>query len=379
VPAGDEEVGVVLRILDRHVLREFLLYVLLGLSTFIGLYLIVDLFEKIDTFVDHRASAKLILSYYAFSLPVIAIQVLPIAMLLGAILSFGQMRKFNEITAMQSCGVSPLRISAPALLLAALITVGAFAVAEKVVPDAYRQCEETIEVKIKKKRPPESLGRSDIHYMGRGGRVFVAKQFDPRRPELNEVSIQFYRLPEDSPAAGSRTMWKRIDARRARWRDDGLLHIESGYLRVFREGVEQLAAFRNYGDSRMVERPDEFLHVENDPFRMSRAQLSDYIHRIREGGARVHKYLVDYHLRAAFPFANLVMVLLGTCLSLRVLRGTVALGFGISISLGFAYYGFLRVGQALGYTGHLDPLLAAWLGNIFFGAVGTLLFWKTNR
>ncbi|MCK4412136.1 MAG: LptF/LptG family permease [Candidatus Eisenbacteria sp.] len=363
-----------LRILDKHVLREFLLYVLLGISTFVGLYLIVDLFEKIDTFVDHRASAELILAYYLYSLPVIVIQVLPIAMLLAAILAFGQLRKFNEITAMQSCGISPLRISAPVLVLAAVITLGAFAVAEGVVPDAYRHREQTIEVKIKKKRPPESLGRSNIHYMGRGGRIYVAKQFDPRRPELSEVSIQFFLSDSSGPR-----MWKRIDASRARWRDDGMLHVENGYLRTFEGNTERLAAFRRYGDSRMEERPEEFLRVENDPFLMSRRELSNYIHRIREGGARVHKYLVDYHLRAAFPFANFVMVLLGTCLSLRVLRGTVALGFGISLSLGFAYYGFLRVGQALGYTGYLPPLLSAWLGNIFFGAIGTFLFWKSNR
>ena len=56
-----------------------------------------------------------------------------------------------------------------------------------------------------------------------------------------------------------------------------------------------------------------------------------------------------------------------------------ALGFGISISLGFAYYGFLRVGQALGYNGALPPLLAAWMGNLVFLVVGGLLFWKMNR
>jgi lipopolysaccharide export system permease protein len=56
-----------------------------------------------------------------------------------------------------------------------------------------------------------------------------------------------------------------------------------------------------------------------------------------------------------------------------------ALGFGLSIFLGFAYYGFLRAGQALGYTGHVPPALAAWMGNLVFGIVGGLLFWRANR
>ena len=363
-----------LTILDRHVLREFILYVLLGLCAFVGIYLVVDLFEKIDTFVDYHAETGAVLAYYVHNLPVILVQVLPIAMLLGAVLAFGQMRKFNEITAMQNCGLSPLRISAPVLVTGLLVSAASFGLGEHLVPPAYRQREETLEVTIKKKRPAESLGRSDVYYMGRGGRIYVADQFNPRLPGLTGVSIQQLRSQGTRP-----TLWKRVDAESGRWGPQGYIQLENGSVRLFQDDKEIMALFRRYGDSRFVEQPDEFLRIENDPFRMSRGQLSDYIGRIREGGARVNKYLVDYHLRAAFPAANFIMVLLGTCLSLRIIRGTLALGFGISISLGFAYYGFLRVGQALGYTEHLSPLLAAWLGNLVFGVLGGLLFWRSNR
>jgi lipopolysaccharide export system permease protein len=362
-----------LRILDRHVLREFVLYLLLGLVTFMGIYLVVDLFEKIDIFVDHKASATLILTYYLYNLPVIAIQVLPVAMLLGAILSFGQMRKLNEITAMQSCGCSPLRITLPLLVLALAITLGAYVVSEEVVPGSYERQQETLDVKIKKKRPSRKLGRSKIHYMGRGGRVYVAKQFQPNPPIMIDVSVQQFRAED-----GKQRLHRRVDASRARWQD-GAWQMENGFLRLFAAGTEVATEFHKYMDSRYEEEPDEFARPESDPFHMNRRDLRDYIRRIREGGAQVHQYEVDYHLRAAFPLANLIMVLLGTCLSLRIVRGTVALGFGISISLGFAYYGFLRVGQALGYTGQVPPLLAAWLGNIVFGGGGGFLFWRLNR
>jgi len=363
-----------LKILDRHVLREFVLYLLLGLSAFVGIYLIVDLFEKIDTFVDYHAETGAIVTYYLLSLPVIVLQVLPIAMLLGAVLAFGQMRKFNEISAMQSCGLSPLRITAPVLILGLLVSAASFAVSEGFLPGAYRQREETLEVTIKKKRPAEAIGSTDVYHMGRSGRVYVAKRFDAVRAELTDLSIEQLRS-----ADGYARLWKRSDALRARWRPEGFLELEQGRLRVFSGETETMASFRRYGDSRFIEQPDEFIHVRSDPFLMSRRQLQDYIHRIGEGGARVSKHLVNYHLRAAFPVANFIMVLLGTCLSLRIMRGTVALGFGISLSLGFAYYGFLRVGQALGYSEVLSPLLAAWLGNIVFGILGGILFWRSNR
>jgi lipopolysaccharide export system permease protein len=361
-------------ILDRHVLREFALSLLLGLCAFVGIYLVVDLFEKIDTFVDHQASTSLIARYYVNKIPLIVVEVLPIAMLLAAILALGQLRRFNEITAMQSCGRSPLRITRPLLIAALCVSAGSYWLGEHVVPGAYRRQQETLDVQIKKKRPESAQGRTEIHYMGRGGRVYIAKQFEPATPSLIDVSVQSF-----SDVEGRQTLSRRLDATSARWREDGLLELRDGRLRLFTGDAERVAAFRSYGDSRMEERPDEFAKMESDPFHMSRRDLRDYIRRVREGGAHVNQFEVDYHLRAAFPAANLIMVLLGSCLTLRVLRGGIALGFGISLSLGFAYYGFLRVGQALGYTGHLAPALAAWLGNIVFGCVGAVLFWRANR
>ena len=179
-----------LKIVDRHLLREFLLYLLLGLSTFVGIFVVVDLFEKIDIFVDHKAPVKLILDYYVSALPVVIVQVLPVAMLLGAILSLGHLRKFNEITAMQSCGLSPLRITRPLLISALLITAAAYVIAEEVVPAAYERQAETLDVKIKKQRPPGSVGRREIYYMGRGGRVYIASVFHPRPPKLSDLSVQ---------------------------------------------------------------------------------------------------------------------------------------------------------------------------------------------
>jgi len=67
---------------------------------------------------------------------------------------------------------------------------------------------------------------------------------------------------------------------------------------------------------------------------------------------------------------SLIMVLLGTSLSLRIVRGgNVALGFGTTIFLGLLLR-VLRAGQALGYNGALPPVVAVWLGNVLFAAIG---------
>jgi lipopolysaccharide export system permease protein len=130
----------------------------------------------------------------------------------------------------------------------------------------------------------------------------------------------------------------------------------------------------------MEEEPSDFARLDEDPFHMNMKTLWLFARRLRESGGETQKHMTNFHIRASFPLADLVMVLLGAALSLRVVRGgNIALGFGLSVSIGFAYFALIRVGQALGYNGDLPPLLAAWLGNLVFGALGLFLFWKVTR
>ena len=58
-----------MRILDRYVIRECLKILGLCLVVFMGVYLVVDLFEKLGRFLEARADAGMILRYYFFRLP----------------------------------------------------------------------------------------------------------------------------------------------------------------------------------------------------------------------------------------------------------------------------------------------------------------------
>jgi len=66
-------------------------------------------------------------------------------------------------------------------------------------------------------------------------------------------------------------------------------------------------------------------------------------------------------------------------LATRLRRGGVAIGFGLSFLLFVAYIGLVRMGQVLGHNGQIPPLLAAWLGNLVFGAGGILLIIKVPK
>ena len=49
------------------------------------------------------------------------------------------------------------------------------------------------------------------------------------------------------------------------------------------------------------------------------------------------------------------------------------------VAISFIYYAFMRSGQALGHNGALPPYIAAWLGDMVFGAVGLVMMFQAQR
>src|SRR3990170_3212857 len=107
-----------MRILDRYVAREFLKIVAMALTVFVGIYVIVDLFEKLGRFLEAGVAPRILFRYYLFSLPDIFFKVMPVAVLLSSLLALGTMARHNELLAMKMGQIGTLRIALPCLALA---------------------------------------------------------------------------------------------------------------------------------------------------------------------------------------------------------------------------------------------------------------------
>ena len=102
-----------MKLLDKYILKEFLRFFIITFFSFILLFIIVDFFEKIRMFLSNNASVSQIASYFIFSIPMIISYILPPAVLLATLITFGSFSKSNEITAMKANGVSIYRICLP--------------------------------------------------------------------------------------------------------------------------------------------------------------------------------------------------------------------------------------------------------------------------
>ncbi|HKQ57674.1 MAG TPA: LptF/LptG family permease [Candidatus Eisenbacteria bacterium] len=361
-----------MRILDRYLFREFASYLVLGLLGFIGIVTVVDVIEKIDVFLDHRAPAALILRYYLCRSPEVIVQTLPVALLLATFLSLGQLNKFGELTAMRSAGLSLGRILAPVFATAALGVLVALTLSEIVVPRANRERDRIYEEQIQRLTQGAPNERADVTYLGSDGKIYYMRLYVISERRMHEVSVQRF-------SAGRLVM--RVDAAEATW-DGRRWAFSSGYVRTFRgrQGEQEEArAFDRLALDDIAEPPENFAREGRKPDQMNYFELRRHVAKMRASGARVANYLVDLNMKLSFPLINFIVILIGAPVATRLRANSVALGFGLAITISFAYYAFMQSGKALGHNGALPPYLAAWLGDIVFGAVGAVMMYRAQH
>ena len=358
-----------MKILDRYLLREFSGYLALGVTGFVVILLVVELFQRIDVFLDQHAPPQTVARYLLLQAPQTIVQILPIAMLLATFLALGQLNKFGELAAMRAAGLSLLRILRPIMALSVLVTLGAFLIDELIVPGANRVRDEVLHEQIERVRTEQPTERADVTYLGEGGRIYIMRLYLIKERRMHEVSLQEFH---------NGALVRRIDADEASWNGSGWT-FSSGVVRTFVGGQEQARPFDRMTVGGIRERPEDFARETRNPDEMSYAELRNYVERLRASWARVAGHLVDLHLKLALPLVNLIVIMIGASVATRLRSQSTALGFGLSIAIAIAYYAFVRMGQAFGHNGALPPYLAAWSGNLVFGGAGAVMLWQAQQ
>ena len=120
------------------------------------LAMIVLILQFVWKYIDELVGKGLSASVITELLLDVSASLLPMAVILGVLLSsimtFGNLGEHSELTALKSSGISLTRIMAPLLILAALITGGAFAVSNYLIPKTNMKFF-TLLLDIRKQRP----------------------------------------------------------------------------------------------------------------------------------------------------------------------------------------------------------------------------------
>lgn len=358
-------------ILQRYLLNTFSRIIALSLSSFCGVYLLIDFFGRVDNFLEHNAKASLYLIYFGAKTPLILSQVLPLAVLMGVFLTLGGFSKTNELTAMRAGGVGLPRIITPVIAIACLIGVGHFMLNEYVVPAGVKKFNHVMRVEVKGK--PASLGKRQNLWFRDRDNMYHADFTGSNTEVLHGISV--YEL-------NANFEHKRfIKAAQAIY-TEGSWYAHNALVREF-DPVTGLLA-REYQSDRLDiglnKTPDDFSSTENEAEEMSYAELSDISQQLEKAGLNNSKYIVDMHTKLAQPLVSIIMALLGIPFALQKSRNiNLGLGITICIMIGMAFFVTQSTLIAFGYAEILPPILAAWSADVIFLLLSIFLILSTRE
>jgi lipopolysaccharide export system permease protein len=351
----------VIRLLDRYVMRQFLGTFTLMIVGLPVLFVIFDVTDRVERYLNRGLPPGDVALSYVYEFPKYVLWSFPIAALIATVFTIGSMTRHQELVAAKAGGVSFHRLVRPILGLGAALMAAALILGE-IVPLTNQRAAE-----LRGEHRRLTNFRSNFVFSTESGQSLAVRRLDADNQQMFGVVV------ETSGRDGSPGVHQ--VAERASWSPGGGWSMENGTLRLLAEdGREASFTFQSARLATLRETPSELLADPKEPDEMRYDELTRAIATIQRSGGNVNELLVKRAQKIAIPVAVLIIILFGAPLVTSSQRGGAAFGLGLSLAITLVYMMLFRVGQAVGSSGAMDPLLAAWLPNLVFAAAGLVFF-----
>lgn len=356
-------------LISRYICSHFIGYFCGGLAGCAGLLLLVEVFDRIDTFIGRQVWWLDAVQYLIFKLPWMMYQMVPAACLLASVMTFSTMNKHQETVALRAHGLSPLRLTRPLFVLGGLICVLLLLAQEYLLPYTNQSHLLIWRTRIQRVKVDRQLGlfkKGQVWYRS-PERVWSAQRSVPLEQRLLGVTIY------EMDAQGS--IRQRYDAVEARADAQGWL-LSQGIRRTFTaDGLfagppERFETYR----AAFPERLEIMSAVRKELEELSLSETIAYAREAQQHGTLEARYWVEFHAKLAYAALCILMAGFGMPLVLHMNRnGGTTLALSLTLLCGFAYVIVHNLILALGYNGRLPPAVAAWAANSLFGGGGAYL------
>jgi lipopolysaccharide export system permease protein len=353
-----------LKIIDWYIIKKFLGTFLYAITLIILIVIIFDLSEKIDDFIEKSAPIyDILFVYYLNFIPYFVNLFSPLFTFIAVIFFTSRMAFNTEIIAILSAGVSFRRLLLPYFLSAIIIAILSVYLSNVLIPQANRKRLDFENTYVKTQR---QFRDRDIHMQIRPGEFIYLESFNDRMNIGYKFSLE--RITDGE-------LTYKIIADRAEWVDSiKTWSIRNYYVRSI-NGYEETLTSGNRMDTVLNFSPVDFIQNLKDVETMNFRELQEFIDNERlKGSENIRFFLVEKHRRIAFPFATLVLTLIGVSLSSRKVRGGIGIHLGVGITLSFSFILFMQISTTFATNGNLPASVAVWIPNIFFAILGVYLF-----
>lgn len=350
-------------ILKRYILWEFIKTYALTVGGLVGMFIVIDGFERMDEFVNKNAPVSDFLIYYFLKIPFILSYMAPQSILVATVITLATLSRNNEFTAMKACGIGVTGLTLPIIGFSAFLTLSLLICNEFVTPVTSQKMNYVYNIKVRGAVDQSKQARDRLWIRSANGSIWNINQYDPVKFHMRGVSL--YTFHPSRP-----DIRHRIDAQSASW-NGKQWEFFNGYSRFIKsDGVNTTRYFKKEIFP-VLEKPADFKKLQKRPEEMSVRYMYATIQKQEKEGLDATRTWIDLNQKLSYPFISVVLALIGIPLSIRTSRkGGLLFCVWISLVTGFIFSFFYALGISFGYKGVFSPVLAAWGPCLLFICIG---------
>ena len=346
-----------MKLLTRYILRQNLYLLLLICGIGIGVYVFIELFDRLDDFLEAGVGAGSIAAYFLYRTPFILSQIFPAVFLVALMVQLGLMLRNRELLALEACSVSPGAVARSVLWYALALCLTQFVFSEVLGVSGHREAQRIWNEEVRNRQT--AMRRLSDVWFREGGRIVHMGSVVPAAGEGSALTV-YVQAGDDSGRIAEVIRARVFHAVPGDW-------ILQDVKRVFPDSFEVRHEERTVLDldtdvaSFLVIDPKTKL--ESLPL----WQLGGEIRRLKDSGSNIERLLTAWHMKLAYAASVPVMALIA--LAAISVFGTLYVIIPVGLVTTFCYYGLFVLCASAGEKGLVPPVLAAWAANAMFAAL----------
>lgn len=359
-----------MKILDKYILKRYLLTFAVMILLFIPISIMAHLAEQIGKMQDNEAPLNEIIEYFGNFTIYIGSQLLPIFLFLSIIFFTSKLASNTEIVAILSSGVSYGRFLRPYLIGASIVAALMFIMSMYLVPKASLGFNE-FKFKYLKRGGAERVTENIFTQLNKNDFIYVSS-FDPARQM--GYNFTFERFDDDN------NLKFKMAATNIRWiADDTLYRLTNYKKRSVTDSLEIVETKRRL-DTLFNFKIDDLTPVSYVAETKNLVELNKFIKDQREKGAsNINRYVLVKYKRWALPISAFILTIIAVAVSSVKRRGGMGINLAFGIFVAFIFIFFDRVFGTLAEQSGLNPLVAVVVPNVFFGILAFYLLQRAKR
>ncbi|MGL4403273.1 MAG: LptF/LptG family permease [Fusobacteriaceae bacterium] len=351
-----------MKIIERYILDELKMPVMMGVSIFTFIFLIDIIVAMMENIIVRGISLIDTLRLLSFYLPPILSQTIPMGIFLGVMVTFSKFTRNSESIAIASMGMGIKKTLRPILLLSGVATLFIFFLQESIIPKSFEKLQ-YLTLKIAAENPvfqmEERVLMDDVDQFS----IYIDKI---ERKEGIAKGVLFFQRDEASPFPTV------LAGKEAEWKNDALIISDAEFLKFDKNGSKEIQG--EFGEKAIP----LSAYTKDMKLKVTDIETTGIVELIRNYKNQDNRgklaYRVEINKKLAVPLSTILLAVLGFLLSNGHHRSGKGTNFALSILVIFLYIIILNLGLVMAGRGKIPVIPGVWTPNIILGIVTYTLY-----